>query len=223
MLTEGHDYAIVSCNSSEIGFGFFNVTNLAITSVMFRMCGGHPSSEVVKYVNETDQFLYYDSSVPMVLFFSHCYNIKLHNTPVSVMRPIKNDYHLWLRHRFVVGVNLCGDSEINILPGTASWYTIVDDNYYTSLMMVMFVYFTDTDLPPPALCNFHVTTYCARSPVNINYVDPKLSGTRVNLDHFGDFVLFLTQSFLVNINLIIGPPFGCTVNENCCKGGVCEQ
>ena len=115
VLSEGHDYVNISCNSIlKIGFGFFNVTNLAISSVVFHMCGGYPSSEAVKYVNETDQFLYYDSSVPMVLFFSHCYNIKLHNTSTST-----NDYwwddndYSALLLRFVVGVNLCGDSEIN--------------------------------------------------------------------------------------------------------------
>ena len=56
VLSEGHDYVNISCNSAEIGFGFFNITNLTISSVIFHMCGGHPSSEVVKYVNETDQF-----------------------------------------------------------------------------------------------------------------------------------------------------------------------
>ena len=199
VLREGYGYAIVSCNSAEIGFGFFNVTNLAISSVVFHLCGGHPSSEAVKYVNETNQFLYYDSSVPMVLFFSHCYNIKLHNTSVKI-----TDY-LW-QYRFVVGVNLCGDSEINtVIPGTADWDTNNDGIKNTSLMMTMFVYFTDTAFSLPALCNLHVTTNSASSPVYSRYVDLKLSG-KMKLDFLGDFILFLTQPFLVNVNLNIGPP-----------------
>ena len=116
MLSEGHDYVNISCNSAEIGFGFLNVTNLAISSVVFHTCGGYPSSEVIKYVNETDQLMYYNTSVPMVLFFGHCYGIKLHNTSTST--------RYWQNsrvHQFVVGVNLCGDSEIKtILPDESS-------------------------------------------------------------------------------------------------------
>ena len=63
VLSEGHDYVNISCNSTEVGFGFFDITNLTISSVLFHMCGGHPSSESVKYVNKTSQFLYYDRSV----------------------------------------------------------------------------------------------------------------------------------------------------------------
>ena len=63
VLSEGHDYVNISCDSAEIGFGFFNVTNLTISSVVFHMCGRHPSSEVVKYVIKTNQFLYLHSSV----------------------------------------------------------------------------------------------------------------------------------------------------------------
>ena len=200
VLSVGYGYAIVSCNNAEIGFGFFNVAALTVSSVVFRMCGGHPSSEAVKYVNETDQYLYHDSSVPMVLFFSHCYNIKLHNTSVSV-----HPSDQLLQRRFVVGVNLCGDSEINtVIPVTAG--LSLNNTIYTYKMMVLFVYFTDTAFfPHYALCNLHVTTNCSSSLSYGNYVDLKLGGAKVRLDYFGDFILFLTQSFLVNVDLNIGP------------------
>ena len=81
----------------------------------------------------------------------------------------------------------------------------MDDNinYYTS-MMAMFVYFTDTAFSPPAPCNFHVTTNCASSPEYYYYFDLNLSG-KVTLDLYSDFILFLTQSFSVNVDLNVGP------------------
>ena len=111
VLSEGHDYVNISCYDTKLGFGFFNVTNLAISSVIFHTCSEYRSSEAVKYVNKTHQFLYYDSSVPMVLFFSHCFNIKLHNVSTSFNDDWWNDTILHTV-RLVVGVNLCGDSEV---------------------------------------------------------------------------------------------------------------
>ena len=184
VLSEGHDYVKISCNSAEVGFGFFNVTNLAISSVVFHTCGGYPSSEVVKYVNESNQFLYYDGSVPMVLFFSHCYNIKLHNTFTS------GDIS-----SLVVGVNMCGDSEIKaIMPDN------IEVGIYT--LLTMLVYFTDTTLLLPVMCcNLKITfhsvsfTYSPTPDLNLN--------NRMRVDYFSDFILFLTQSFVVNVDLYI--------------------
>ena len=192
VLSEGHDYVNISCNNAEIGFGFFNINNLAISSVVFHMCGGHPSSEAVKYVNETDQFLYYNSSAPMVLFFSHCYNIKLHNTSTSVNVNQIHDYSAL--HRFVVGVNLCGDSEIKtVMPN--------DTSEEGNTGLTMFVYFTDTTLlSPPLHCTLNVTL----DSLYLNHTYAELSfSDRVRVDWFSDFALFLTQSFLVNVNLYL--------------------
>ena len=192
VLSEGHDYVNISCNSTsaKIGFGFFNVTNLTISSVVFHMCGG---SEVVKYVNGTDQFLYYDSSVPIALFFSHCYNIKLHNTSTST-----SDW--WFDSvllRFVVAVNLCGDSEISTTPD-------ISEEEEITLTPTMFVYFTDTTLLLPMMrCDLNIT-YNSR---NTDTITPELNlkhaCDRVRVDSYGDFILFLTQSFVVNIDLYI--------------------
>ena len=100
VLGEGHDYVVISCDSnSQIGFGFFNITNLTIRSVLFRKCGGQPSGEAVKYVNETNQFLYYGRYESMVLFFSHCYNTKLHNTSTSVNRGLDSQLHQFVVYR----------------------------------------------------------------------------------------------------------------------------
>ena len=192
VLSEGHDYVNISCRDTEIGFGFFNVTNLAISSVIFYMCGEYPSSEVVKYVNETSQFLYYDNSVPIVLFFSHCYDIKLHNVSTSF-----NDdwYDDTTQHtvRLVVGVNLCGDSEV-ISDGTCK---DLEGN------MGLFVYFTDTAILTPTLhCDLNITLNCNAWPGS---AELELSD-RVKVGCFSDLTLFLTQSLLVNVDLNIGSP-----------------
>ena len=202
VLSEGHDYVNISCNSAEIGFGFFNITNLTISSVVFHMCGGHPSSKVVKYVNETDQFLYYDSSVIMALFFSHCYNIKLHNTSTSLDLNLSHEPRV--RQLQFVGVNLCGDSEIKT--------TIPDDTSEEggNNSMAFFVYFTDTAiLTPTLLCKLKIT-------VSINgltssdhdwlwYYARLTMSDRVKLDYFSDLTVFLTQSFLVFVDLKLKP------------------
>ena len=186
VLSEGHDYVTISCNGVEIGFGFFNVTNLAINSVVFHMCGGYPSSEVVKYVNETDQFLYYDSSVPMVLFFSHCYNIKLHDTFTTVSYWIDTGIS-----QLVVGVNLCGDSAItNVLPPEGA------DIY-------MFVYYTNTAILTPTLnCNLNVANIRGDILWNGLAISNEIEfSDKVRVDYYSNFILLLTQSFLVNVHL----------------------
>ena len=198
VLSEGHDYVTISCNSVEIGFGFFNVTNLGISSVIFHTCGGYPSSEVVKYVNENYQYLYYDSSVPIVLFFSHCYNIKLHNTSTSA--DLMNDSPY--KHHFIVGVNLCGHSEVR---------TVIPDGSSNFGVMTMFVYFTDTAiLHYNAIpCNLNVTTngLTSNTPLGTSVFNKLDLNYKEKVDVLGDFVLFLTQSFLeVNVDLCIGPP-----------------
>ena len=140
--------------------------------------------------------MYYNTSVPMVLFFSHCYNIKLHNTSTST--------RYWQNsrvHQFVVGVNLCGDSEIK---------TILPDESSNEQGNSLFVYFADTAILPPALqldCNLNITTNSLTSSA-IPFVDAaltfKLHG-KIRVGHYNDFVLFLTQSFIVNVKLNIGP------------------
>ena len=198
VLSGGHDYVNISCNitSAKIGFWFFNVTNLAISSIVFHMCGGYPSVEVVKYVNGTDQFLYYDGSVPMVLFFSHCYNIKLLNITMSV-----DIFEYSMLQGFVVGVNLCGDSEIkSILPDSIS------EEEEDTLTLTMFVYFTDTALLLPKMrCNLNITSnslFMTLDPIP----ELNLRRDRVRVDSYGDFILFLTQSFVVNVDLYISAP-----------------
>ena len=188
VLSEGHDYVNISCNSAEVGFGFFNVTNLAISSVLFHTCSAPPSSEAVKYVNETNQFLYYayqsNLQVYTVLFFSHCYNIKLHNTYTGGQ---------------LLGVNLCGDSEIKIILPDG-----ISEKGDFSWRMELFLYFIDTAILSPTLhSNLNITSNGITSPfgrAGLTFSD------RVRVDYYSDFFLFLTQSFLVNVNLNIGSP-----------------
>ena len=175
VLSEGHDYVTISCSITYTGFGFFNITNLAVDLVMFDKCSGYSSIEAVKYVNERSQFLYYDGFVRMVLFFSHCYSIQLHNVLTS---------------QFIVGVNLCGDSKIVTQIVTQPPTT-----------MTMLVYFTDTALVPllPRTCNLNITTntmYYGRAELKL--------GDKVLVDGYSGFTLFLTQSFAVNVDLKMG-------------------
>ena len=139
-------------------------------------------------------FLYYDSSVSIALFFSHCYNIKLHNTSTS----LDLNYAPKVRQLQFVGVNLCGDSEIKT--------TIPDDTSEESgnNSMALFVYFTDTAIFPPTLhCKLNIT-------VSINGLtssdhDRLTMSDRVKLDYFSDLTVFLTQSFLVFVDINLKP------------------
>ena len=164
---------------------------IIIISTPIHRCASDPSGEAVKYVNETNQFLYYYAS--MSLFFSHCYNLKLHNTTTSVNKPEQSK-------QFIVGVNLCGDSEI---------VSLIPDGEVADRRVQLFVYFTDTALlsPPAMRCNLNVTTNGLTSYGyvfwNILQQDPDTS--RMVIFYNSDFLLFLTQSFVVNVSLNIGP------------------
>ena len=99
---------IVYCVDGGGGFGFFNVTNLTMESVQFRDCGwwGIPA-DVTKYINGSDQFLYY-SVAQTVFLFNHCSNLKLYNVLGN-----KGD----IGNISTLGVNLCGWSNItSVIP-----------------------------------------------------------------------------------------------------------
>ena len=182
LLSQG---ANITCVDALIGFGFFNVTNLAISSVVFHRCSAYVTPEVVKYVNETDQFLYYNEDGLFVsLYFSHCYNLKLHNTSTG-----------FISTYVMIGVNLCGDSEIiNLIPGVER----------AKRLMPMFLYFTNSAVSPAPQCNLNVTTNIITSfGVDITYM---FDGNPENVPVFpyDDFVLFLAQPFVVNVDLNIG-------------------
>ena len=63
------------------GFGFFNVTNLQITNIIFQGCGGTISEAAVSYVNDT-QSLYFGPGQRAAFLFNHCMDLKLENMSV---------------------------------------------------------------------------------------------------------------------------------------------
>ena len=68
---------------TKMGFSFFQCYQLDYASVAFHGCGCGcgapiPPEEAVKFVNETYQYLYYIST-NVSIFFSHCFNLRLHN------------------------------------------------------------------------------------------------------------------------------------------------
>ena len=61
VFDNGYQYVKVVCCNAQllgnlIGFGFFNVTNLTMSSVVFIGCGAIITADAVKFVNETQQY-----------------------------------------------------------------------------------------------------------------------------------------------------------------------
>ena len=173
---------------NAIGFGFFNVTNLAISSVVFHRCSAFVTPEVVKYVNGTDHFLNYNVGLLVSLYFSHCYNLKFRNTSTSYIEGEAGN--------LMVGVNLCGNSEIiNLIPGVERM----------KRLMQMFLYFTNSSVSPAPQWNLNVTTNIVTSFGSGSIYMFDGNPESIPVYQFGDFVLFLTQPFVVNVDLNIGP------------------
>ena len=121
LLKSGELYVTVTCES-DTGFGFFNVSHLTIRSVYFKNCSNVIPEAAVRYVNGTEQFLYYDD-VRTSLIFNHCCNMTLYNVLVDEHPDINFG---------IIGVNLHGWSNIN---------TVIPDNQPKSSILV---YYTDS-------------------------------------------------------------------------------
>ena len=127
-------YVKIQCLPGSGGFGFFNVTNLTIRSVLFKGCAGDIPAPAVRYANGTDQHLLYDN-VRTVFIFNHCYNITLWN-----LIPSKNASEFSM-----IGVNLCGHSSISIITSAAM------------PEMKTLLYYTDSAIMSSSSeCNLHI-------------------------------------------------------------------
>ena len=99
----------------------------------------------------------------------------------------------------MVGVNLCWDSEIkNVIPNGTS------EKGADSLMMTLLVYFTDTAVTSQTIfhCNLNITSNSFYSQLDT----PLQFNDTVKVGYFSDFALFLTQSFVVTVHLIMWSP-----------------
>lgn len=59
----GFKYVTVLCENNY-AFVFFNVTNLSMKSIVFENCVGPVTDRAVRYINETNQFLYVGRETP---------------------------------------------------------------------------------------------------------------------------------------------------------------
>ena len=119
-----HSYAAVNCRDQCFGIGFFNVTNLTITSINFFM--GPISSippSAVRYINNTYQFLYYNNETRAGIILNHCSNVTVYDCLIST-----GDTCIG-----ILGVNLCGYNNITFV------------TTFSFLMSVLF-YYEDSDL-----------------------------------------------------------------------------
>ena len=132
-------YSNITVSCRGCGFGFFNVSNLTIRSVRFDGCEAIVPPSAVRYINGTDQFLYYKNT-KSALFFNHCINLTLYN----VLVPVQNDDNFG-----VIGVNTCGHSKIT---------TVARENHsYPSSTLLM--YYTDSMLESfTTECNLIITS-----------------------------------------------------------------
>ena len=140
-------YSNITVSCHGCGFGFFNVSNLTIRSVRFDGCEAIVPPSAVRYINGTDQFLYYKNT-KSALFFNHCINLTLYNVVV----PVKSAVTSQDLNGFgfgVIGVNTCGHSKIT---------TVARENHsypHSTLLM----YYTDSMLESfTTECNLIITS-----------------------------------------------------------------
>lgn len=107
LLDGGLKYVTVACDG--YGFGFFNVTNLTLNLISFENCNTPITAEAVRYINDTNQFLYFSSNwIPKFsLIFNHCYNLKLFNITAWNSGSIQSYTVV-----DILAVNILGQSEI---------------------------------------------------------------------------------------------------------------
>ena len=147
-------YSNITVSCHGCGFGFFNVSNLTIRSVRFDGCEAIVPPSAVRYINGTDQFLYYKNT-KSALFFNHCINLTLYNVIVPVknvisVNSVKPFQYLNYYNVFgVIGVNTCGHSKIT---------TVARENHsypHSTLLM----YYTDSMLESfTTECNLIITS-----------------------------------------------------------------
>ena len=183
-----HSHITVRCHGCI--FGFFNISNLTIRSVEFDGFGAIIPPRAVRYINGTDQFLYYNNT-KTALIFNHCINLTLYNVLISV----QNDSF------GVIGVNTCGHSKIS---------TVARENHsYPRSTLLM--YYTDSMLESfTTECNLNITSPSVYTlPENYYYDIQKYLNDKphkMSISVVRGFAVYLTQQkFNVTVNTTVTP------------------
>ena len=118
---------------TRVGFGFFNVSNLTIESVSFVHCHNIIPDIAVRFINDTNHFMYYDATETM-LILNHCYDVKLYDLKFY-------SYFIGLT---IIRVNLGGHSENSKLASHAN------------VPIDMLFYYTDSEISVDPECNLNI-------------------------------------------------------------------
>ena len=124
-------YAVVVC-MNDTGFGFFNITNLTVRSLSFQNCENIVPLMAVRYINESNQFLYYDN-VRSTLIFNHCCDLTLSQVFVFAHRESHGNFS-------IIGVNLCGTSNVCLQTN------IYERIFLDQNRMLVLIYYTDSPI-----------------------------------------------------------------------------
>ena len=192
-----HSHITVSCHGCI--FGFFNISNLTIRSIIFDGFGAIIPPRAVRYINGTDQFLYYNNT-KTALIFNHCINLTLYNVIVPV--------HLYNDNVFgVIGVNTCGHSKITTV--NHSYPSLALLTYYTDSMLESFTTECNLDITSPSVYPL---------PENYYYDIQKYLNDKphkMSISVVRGFSVYLTQQkFNVTVNTTVAPTCKQPPDEN---------
>ena len=193
LMNSEHGYANVSCES-ETGFGFFNVTNLTIRSVYFEdHCSSYVMPEAIRYLNESDQILYYNDMTVVSLIFNHCCDLTLSLVSIKTRCDLQD-------YISIIGANLCGNSNVQLGSDSS-----MDGRSETILF-----YFTDTNISHKfPKYELHVQSnrggftecFIPREHLTIDF---PIKPDRINISAACGISLFLAQQhFAVNVSMNI--------------------
>ena len=187
LINSKQGYAKVKC-SSNTGFGFFNVTNLVVSFVYFLNCENLIPQMAIRYINESNQFLYYQN-VYTTMIFNHCCELTLLQVFTG-----ESDNHFG-----VIGANICGTSSVKILNNT---------HYTESNRIIVLMYYTDSGIAQlSSTYDLHVESDMIQ--VNAVHTDAMNSLVSNHPDQIpisveAGFGLYLTQQqFDVNVSVTI--------------------
>ena len=189
LIGDDGNYVTIDCSIWPWGFGFFNVTNLVITSIRFHCLASKtlpPSA--MRYINDTDQFLYFDDNgVEVGLLFNHCSNVTIDNLYLSPM----GDFS-------VIGVNLCGHNTVSI--PLLSPHDIFVLFYYTD----SHVHLSNTECVLNVKSNA-LSSLFRMEPFEEEYLSNKPNRIPLGKPKFGFFLVLAQQTFTANVNINIMP------------------
>ena len=190
--------AVVKCNSTNHdvrGFGFFNITNLSISSIVIESCGGVIDQNATKYINIS--FFYFQPGQRAVFLFNHCFDLILDRTEIR-------EYCGFT----VVGANVMGRSSVS-----KTMVTSYSPDGEICTAVGAFIFYVDSELPhinswhiaTTALtiseCNVHGNS-CPRyrCPVIYTYSNPPFPDIPTTAAQ-GVNVAFSQQSYFVHIHI----------------------